>query len=217
MQQISFSDEESAKLREMVELYDPTKAVILFAEEIEERNITLPQIMKELRDALDHIMRVVADKVVPEKRADSGYGEKNLDKAFGHLYRAAYDALDWVSIILRARINTQLSKYSTSAIEASLPDYYPVIKPRMESSIPQQIAQIRTNKDIGAPDPQSIQEYASLVKELKDYWHKVVAAESGLIDYSKKESGGKRRERIIMGLIGAACVGLGVGLTILFT
>jgi len=213
MQQISFSDEESAKLREMVTLYDPTKAVILFAEEISPRNITLPQIMKELRDALDHLMRVVADKVVPERRDDSGYGGKNLDKAFGHLYRAAYDALDWVSIILRARIDTQLSKYSTSAIEASLPDYYPVIKPRLEGFIPEKIAQIRANKDIGAPDPQSIQEYAGLVKEMKDYWQKVVAAEPSLIDYAKKETGGKRKERIIIGLITAACVALGVLLT----
>ena len=217
MQEISFSDKESAHLREMVTLFEPTKAVILFAEEVAVDNITLPQIMKELRDTLDHIMRVVASKVGAKGQVDSEYGEKNLDKAFGHLYRAAYDALDWLSIVLRQRIIIQLRGYSPAAIEASLSDYYPTMKPRLVSYIPQKIAEIRGKKDIAAPSVEAVQEYAGLVKDLKEYWEKIVAAEPSLIEYAKKEGSGKRRERIIAALVAVACAALGVVLTLIFS
>jgi hypothetical protein len=45
------------------------------------------------RDALDHLMRFLGD---PLSRSPKGeqYRRDNLDKAIGHIFRAAYDALD---------------------------------------------------------------------------------------------------------------------------
>ena len=213
MEEISFTAKESAKLGDMVKLFEATKAVILFAEEVADDHMALPQITKELRDTLDHMMRVIAYKVGVRGQVDSQYGETNLDKAFGHLYRAAYDALDWLSIVLRHRITMQLSKYSCSAIEAALPDYYTLIKPRLDSAIPGRIADIRGRKDVGAPNIQSIEEYADLVKDLKNWWEKVVGAEASLMDYAKRERGGRRRDHLVRALIGAGGAALAAILT----
>ena len=216
-EKICFSGEEATKLYEMARLYDPVKAIILFGEEIAPHNITLPQILKELRDAFDHFMRVVAAKTGLKVGFDNKYLEINLDKAFSHVYRAAYDALDWVSIILRNKISVELAQYSAAAIQASIPDYYAIIRPTIESVIPAKIAEIRATKDIGAPDPKSIMEYADYVEELKKYWDAIVTAKPSLMDYSKREKKARVREWGIAFLIGAATAGLAMGLTVAFT
>lgn len=210
---ISFSTEEAAQLDEIVRLYESVKAVILFGEEIAPENVTLPQILKELRDAFDHLMRVFAVKSgVREEDYNDKYVEQNLSKAFGHVYRSAYDALDWLSIILRNMIQMELDEYSPSAIRAAIPDYYSTIKPRIEGFMAHKIAQIRGAKDIGMPQPSSIQEYAELVIEIKGYWDKILNAKPGLIDYSKTEKKAKLKEYLIIILITAIITGLAVGL-----
>ena len=140
--ELLFTPEETNKLRDTVKLYEAVKAIILFGEEISPNNVTLPQILKELRDAFDHCMRVVAAKTNINVVKDEEYVGKNLDKVFGHTFRCAYDVLDWVSIILRSKIQNELKKHSASAIAASLPTYYTTIKPRLENIIPQEIARI---------------------------------------------------------------------------
>lgn len=217
LKELSFSIKEIEKLEELVKLYDAVKAVILFGEEISPHNVTFPQILKELRDAFDHLMRVFAAKIGAKAAPTEDYVEINLDKAFSHVYRSAYDALDWISIIIRAEISIELDGYSTSAIEASLPAYYTTIKPRLESAIPQGIARIRGMKDIGAPEPKSISEYANLVEELKGYRETIINAKLSLIDYSKREKKAKLRQNLIAGLVGAAITGLGVWLGMVLT
>jgi hypothetical protein len=164
---IFFSNTEAAKLQQIVQLYEIVKSALLFGEEVSPQNVTLPQILKEQRDALDHFIRVLAVKTGAKVQPSNDYVEINLDKAFSHVYRAAYDTLDWISIILRAKINMELGTYSTSAIQASIPEYYSTMRPRIDSVIPEKIAQIRGVKDIGVPEPKSILEYADLVIELK--------------------------------------------------
>jgi len=217
MRELYFSTEETAKLQDMVILYDAVKAVILFGEEISPSNVTLPQILKELRDVLDHLMRVVAAKIGTKAAPTEGYVKINLDKAFSHVYRSAYDALDWISIILRMEISVELDGYSTSAIEASMPAYYTTIKPRLDIAIPEKIARIRGMKDIGVPEPKSIAEYADLVEELKGYRETVIGAKPSLIDYSKRERRTKLKQYLIGALVGAAITGLGVALRMVLT
>lgn len=213
--ELLFTPEETNKLRDTVKLYEAVKAIMLFGEEISPSNVTLPQILKELRDAFDHCMRVVAAKTNISV-VNSGYVETNLDKVFGHVFRCAYDVLDWVSIILRSKIQTELTKYSPSAIAASLPTYYTTIRPRLENTIPQEIARIRGMKDIGAPEQKSILEYAGYVTEIRQYWETIVSVKPSLMDYSHKETRAKIRERIIFALIGAAITVLGIGLAKFF-
>jgi len=216
-QEFLFAPKETAKLRDIVELYGAVKATVLFGEEISPGNVTLPQILKELRDAFDHFMRVVAAKTNISGESSEEYIEKNLDKVFDHVFRCAYDVLDWVSIILRSRIQNELNKHSASAIAASLPTYYTTIRPRLENIIPQEIARIRGMKDIGAPEQRSILEYTNYVAEIRQYWETIAGVKPSLNDYSRKEKGEKTRERIIYALISAAITGvLGIGLIIFF-
>ena len=210
---LTFSSHDTAKLQRIAELYEAVKVMILFGEEISPNNFTLPQILKELRDAFDHIMRVIAAKLGLKSGAGEDYTQINLDKVFGHVYRCAYDVMDWVSLILRARIEGELKKYSSNAITAAIPTYYSVIRPRLYSTIPQEIAKIRGNKDIGSPDPKAISEYADCVYDLKEYWDTVVRAKDGLIDYANREKGKKLIEYavvFILGIITAAIVGVAI-------
>ncbi len=215
-QELLFTPKETAKLRDVAELYAAVKVFILFGEEISPQNLTLPQILKELRDAFDHFMRVVAAKTNISEVNGEEYVEKNLDKIFGHVFRCAYDTLDWVSIILRDRIQFELTQYSASAIAASLPTYYATIRPRLESKIPQQIARIRGLKDIGVPEQKSILEYTDYVAEIRQYWEQIVSVKPSLTDYSHRERRAKIRERVIYALIGAAITGIAIFLSVSF-
>jgi hypothetical protein len=215
--ELSLSIAQTDKLQKIAQLYEAVKSIILFGEEISPNNYTLPQILKELRDAFDHLMRVVAAKTGAKENTEPGYIETNLDNSFSHVYRCAYDALDWISIVLRSMIQSSLRGYSVSAISAVIPEYYPKIKPRLDNDIPRKIAEIRGQKDIGTPNFTSITEYANCIEELKQYWDTIVKAKSSLIDCKKRERIGKWIERLIAFLIGAAVTGLGVWLTLFYT
>lgn len=210
---VSFSAEESSILRRMVEFYEGVKALILYVEEIEDANFGNPEMLKELRDALEHLMRVIACKTGLRNEPDIDYSETNLDKAFGHVYRAGFDALDWLSIVLRRKINRELSPYSTSAIQASLPEYYGVMRPAIEGRIAGRIAEVRASKDIGVTGRVAIEEYAGLVFELKDYWGRVSAAKPSLVEYADKERGERRKAWALKAVLVLAAAGVGAFLT----
>ena len=98
MNTISFNEQETAKIRETVELYLFVKELLIYNEIIDPDSYTFPQIINELKNAYDHFNRVLADKLeITENQVDE-YSIKTLDKALGHIYRACYDALDWLSI-----------------------------------------------------------------------------------------------------------------------
>jgi hypothetical protein len=68
-------------------------------------------------------MRVFAFKF-GLKEADEKYAVINLDKAFGHVYRAGYDLLDFISIVLRKKIRNELESISSEALATIFPEYY---------------------------------------------------------------------------------------------
>jgi hypothetical protein len=215
---VSFSDKESEYLKRIAELYDSVKTLVLYAEEIDPENRTHPQVLKEFRDALEHIIRVIAHKVGLKSSDVVDYQEKNLDKAYGHVYRAAYDTLDWVSILLRRKISEELKGYSASAINASLPNYYSKIRPRIEGEIPINIARVRGIKDIGSPSLEAIEEYLDLAEELKKYYEAVTKAKAGLISYAKDERRDKCKDILLRDVLMALGVGVVVGIIVwLFT
>jgi len=108
---IPFDEKSTSKLRELTELYIVTKELLLRAEEIPDRKADI-QAIKELRDAFDHLMRANAtifglkdSATDPQDFDQNEYIFRNTDKAYGHVYRAGYDTLDW--ICLKLRIPTQ--------------------------------------------------------------------------------------------------------------
>jgi hypothetical protein len=129
---LSFSQEEEEKILAITRYYEVTKEILILGEQIDIESRTLIQPINELRNCLDHLMRVILAKFGMREGTDVDYIKTNLNKAFGHVYRAAYDALDWVTLTFKERIYIELHNYSLETINAVMPEYYSDLKPRIE-------------------------------------------------------------------------------------
>lgn len=169
------------KLQKFVSLHSSIKGMILYTEEISNRSNA--QELLEIRDATDHLVRVL--RVELENKSNSDYEVQNLDKAIGHLCRAGYDVLDWTSLILRQKMETELKGFSTDTITAVLPNYYSEIKPKV-LKISTKIAKIREEKDIGKLTLEEFTEYFEQVEQLKQYYSEIIDKKSSLIEVQRK-------------------------------
>ncbi|MEM2970820.1 MAG: hypothetical protein QW270_00135 [Candidatus Bathyarchaeia archaeon] len=178
-----FEDNYKKKLERLLKLYYNVKSLIIYTEEISRE--TYPQILLEQRDTLDHIMRAL-NRLMEAKLSDEDaeYILTNLDKAYAHLYRAGYDALDWAGVTLRDLIGEQLIDITPPTITQVFPEYYREIKPKI-LEISEKIAKLRETKDIGAPNLDSFNEYLKLIEELKGYYEKIIKIRSSLIEVEK--------------------------------
>lgn len=115
--------------------------------------------INEFRAALAHIMRVhrMTYDVLSEKEHNDAscidpfeYCVRNLDKAYGHLLRCAYDAYDAISISLIEQIERLLARVSPQALYHVLPDASSsVITPFDEAQ--QLVLEAKQAKDIDTP------------------------------------------------------------------
>ena len=131
MNLLSFNELETAKIKESVELYLFVKELLIYNEIIDPNSYTFPQIINELKNAYDHFNRVLADKLELTEKKDDDYSIKTLDKALGHIYRACYDALDWLSINITQEVREELTPYSHEFIKEVMPTYYKEIRPAL--------------------------------------------------------------------------------------
>ena len=83
---------------------------------------------EELRHAFDHLMRVFAFKL-GFKQADAKYAIENLMPAYRHLYRAAYNLLDYLSIYFMDKVQEEMKSFSGKTLQEIFPKYYKEIKP----------------------------------------------------------------------------------------
>ena len=83
-----FDEEILGSLKDLTELYILVKEIILFGEEADPDKKTDLQPINELRNGFDHLMRVFASYFEVEREYDKIYVKRNLEKAFGHVYRA---------------------------------------------------------------------------------------------------------------------------------
>jgi len=118
-----FLDTEKENIKQITQLYGKVKELIIFCEENHEEFKSNLHVVKELRDAFDHLMRVFAVKLDIKKEKDENYIQINLDKVFGHVYRAGYDTLDYATLILRDKINKEVINFSSSAIQSAIPTH----------------------------------------------------------------------------------------------
>lgn len=130
-------------------LHSRTKHYLLVAEELSEEGDVFLQPLKEHRDAYDHIIRACGAEFCKEFKTEdekTAYILKNMDKAYGHEYRAFYDTADWLSFICRRYIRTILRNQK----EKNLREFaeYKSIK-KLINEVPLQIAKLREGKDIG--------------------------------------------------------------------
>lgn len=158
------SPEEQSELIRIASLYRDAKMIILYAEEVDPTISANIQIVKELRDALDHVMRVFINKSSGDL-GNGSYGLAQVDKAIGHVYRAAFDALDGTVLSLKIKINDCLIKYDKAVIKEVLPEYwnYKILL----NSLCGQISENRGNKDVEKNHETLFDKYIAEVEELK--------------------------------------------------
>lgn len=184
------------QLKELSELYIQAKGLILYSEEVDPDSRSNLQVIKELRDSHDHIMRVVAIRLAPlapDKELSADYCEKNLQKAIGHVYRAAFDALDGTIVSLRQKVSEILANYHLEVIKNVLPDYWE-IKVQLEK-LTSTIAQHRARKDVGADIGKTLDDYVADVESIKVFYSKLLQACPALDEYSAKKHAEEERER----------------------
>lgn len=105
------NDEIGLLWKKIYQLHQKTQIYLLTAEEISENGDALIQPLKEHRDAYDHIVRIFASttKKVPEGYDYYSYIKGNLEKAYGHEYRAFFDTADWLAYNLRHNLRERIN------------------------------------------------------------------------------------------------------------
>lgn len=190
LENIQFSDEELKSLKESTLLYHKVKELIIYAEERDPNKKTFLQPTLELKYAFDHLMRVYAYKF-GFKSADAEYVDINLHKIFGHVYRAGYDSLDYLSIQFRKELLNEAGDFSPETLVKIFPKYYREIKPDFEIA-DHEISKIRARKDIGDPNADGLIEYVEIVKRLENHLREFDKIKVSLIEYENKQ---KKREK----------------------
>lgn len=215
MDGIQFSEGEAEALKDVTLLYQMVKDFVIYAEEMDSRKRALLQPTFELKNAFDHLMRVYAYKF-GLKSDDIKYVDTNLQKTFGHVYRAGYDSLDWISIQFRKKLLEETSEFSSETLTKIFPKYYQEIKPDFEIAS-SEISEIRARKDIGDPNTDDLIKYANIIRRLKTHLEEIDKIKVSLVEYEnehrKREKHSYIREAIL--IIGATIIGAIVGAILL--
>ncbi len=196
-----FSDTEKEHLKQITQLYGRVKELIIFCEENHEEFKSNLHVVKELRDAFDHLMRVFAVKLDIKEEKDENYIYINMDKVFGHVYRAGYDTLDYATLILRDKINKEVVDFSSSAIQSAIPTYYSEIRPSVES-ITSDIIKLRSNKDVAKPSPEVFEIYFHNATKLQEILAMIRKAKPAIVEYENKRHSEKSKETVLNIVIG---------------
>jgi len=178
---IDFNKDENDQLLYLVRLYSRAKACIIYSEEIDPDSKVNLQIMKELRDAFDHLMRILVDKIDNSGallKKNHNYYLQNLSKSIGHVYRSAFDALDGAVISVKVDIVNMLKPYSIDAITEVIKNYWSLKAELIE--IANRVTEHRERKDVGIEDSKIFDNYINDISSLKKI-HKTVTINMELI------------------------------------
>jgi len=218
--QIEFDEEEEKLFKEIIELYAISKDIMIYAEEVGGESFSPATV--ELRHALDHLMRVFAFKL-GIKQADAKYAIENLMPAYRHLYRAAYNLLDYLSIYFRDKVQDEMKSFSGETLQEIFPEYYKEIKPYFVVEAPTEISKLRIEKDIGKRNENDLNKYTEIVERFKAYYGEIIKIKPSLIEYEDekrkkvaKDEDEKRKNRLWQILIPVitAIVGAVIGAVI---
>jgi len=206
---IDREDKEEAleKLNEICELYFVVKEVIIYFEEINPEQKSDIQPINELRNAFDHLMRVVAVWLnIKERDEPNNYILTHLDKSFGHVYRAGYDTVDFLTLTLKELIHSELTDYSTRTIGEVIPNYYSEIRPSI-CELNDEITKYRSEKDVANSDARHLIEYIRVVKKIVEY-HKEIIKKIPTLDELERKYHAETRHADIKDWIKRIAIGL---------
>lgn len=162
------NDEIGLLWKKIYQLHQKTKIYLLTAEEISENGDALIQPLKEHRDAYGHIVRIFASttKKVPEGYDYYSYIKGNLEKAYGHEYRAFFDTADWLAYNLRHNLRERINAIPYNKRNQLIPNCKETIK--LLNQYPFEISNLRNDKDIvkESDSDETIKEYENLLRQL---------------------------------------------------
>lgn len=176
----------------LVRLYERTKEFILRAEQLDPDSSSNISVFKEQRDALDHVMRSLSQLVVPQAEKGDEYVKTHFDKATGHLYRAAYDALDGIGVSCKLRINEAMKGVSNQAISEAFPEWWNQVA--KIDKLDQRIAEHRAAKDIGQFTNGNLEAYSKTVDEVYQLTLDVESRARSLHDWQRREDTAKQEK-----------------------
>lgn len=191
---MEFTDNEHKELLKLSDKYLEVKSLILYSEEIDPESKSNLQIIKELRDAFDHIMLVVRNK---GNEGEEGYNVKNIDKALGHVYRAAFDALDGAVLSLKEEIYNICNEYEPEILKEVITDYWDM---KIEIiRISENVGILRESKDATGDLSEIFSKYVIELDKLKEY-HESLLLKGEALDECKKNNTKKNRKANLMQL-----------------
>lgn len=156
---------------ELLDKYSLVKKLYLECEETDPELKTNLQPLNEFRATLDHICRMLQCELSETPEENERFSENNR-KARGHICRAFFDVCDMLSINYRNKIIDCLKPYSHDVIRTALPDYYPTLKPEIES-ISARITSYRAKKGQKDEDELFVA-YSADVAFLRDTYTKLL-------------------------------------------
>ena len=183
-----FNEKEEEILRDSAILYKKAKFLLIKAEELDKENKSKIGAFDELRHALDHLMRVISIKYNGREDIENPdeYSISNMRKFYGHIYRAGYDALDWLNVSYNERIDDILSKYSIDTIKTVIPDYYSNLKAEI-LTIKNEIANYRNDKDVNKGNNETFNNYLIKVERLDEIYRHILNREELFTELKKKK------------------------------
>ena len=191
---IEFDEEEEKLFKDIFELYAISKEILIYAEEIGDKSFI--HVIVEQRNAFDHLMRVFAFKL-GVKPADTKYAIKNLKHVYRHLYRAADNVLDYLSIYFRDKVQEEMKSVSGKTLQVEFPKYYKEIKPYFEVEAPSEISELRIEKDIDKGNENDLNKYIDIVEKFKSYYVEILKIKPQLVEYEKRIRDGKKKVEIM--------------------
>lgn len=205
-------DRYADEIRELVELYAQVKKFVLRAEELDARLESNIAVIKEQRDALDHVMRFMGRFLRGDSEEDEErdrYVTLQIDKARGHLYRAGYDSLDGIIASVMIRIKEEyLKDVSLDSIRDVMPEYWTEYLPRLDE-IKLKAGEHREQKDIGDSNGESFAAYQDLALNALEISVAIRDKRKALSEHGSQLKRKHRRELIIR--VGVSIVSVVVG------
>jgi len=189
------------ELVDLLRLYARLKRLVLMSEQVDPESRSNIAVFKEQRDALDHVMRALSQALgVIDEQKPAGYFSLHLDKATGHLLRAAYDALDGLAVSCKLRISELMQGICNEAIHDAFPDYYNHVVEI--DRIDQRIAEHRNAKDVGDDHTtKNLDDYLNEVSRLCEMAKECQAHLPAMLDWQKRDWRQKLREKLFWPLL----------------
>jgi hypothetical protein len=203
--------------------YTKANKLVIASERLDKEQRLSGAAITELRAVLAHLMRVdlvlfdlVNESKIKEKTGLSlfEYCRKNIDKAKGHLFRAAYDAYDVMAISLAEKIIFYLDSISTDALYTIVPNATNEIAlPFREAQ--DMISHAKVEKDIGTweEEKQEFRDYERSANALEAILSKIEEVLPNLVKYDN-ELKRKNRTHLLLAVIGLIIGLIGIGFAI---